>query len=68
MFVEIFFSKLLCHSKKRRIPAWSDRILYKGEGIEQVYYISHPDLLISDHKPVSSLFKVEVSVGLWIGG
>lgn len=31
-------------------------------GIYQVTYRSHMDLRISDHKPVSALFKAEISV------
>lgn len=49
-------------SKKNRIPAWCDRILYKGdmEDIEVDHYTSHPDILFSDHMPVSSLFRIAV--------
>lgn len=47
-------------SEKNRAPAWCDRILWKGSGIEQKYYTSQPKLRVSDHKPVLSLFEVAV--------
>lgn len=54
-----------------RIPAWTDRILYryypdsrnfKDQGLkpklEQLFYDSIPEPVLSDHKPVTSLFRV----------
>ncbi|CAI9290614.1 unnamed protein product [Lactuca saligna] len=47
--------------EKRRTPAWCDRILWKGKGIEQLRYDSL-DLQMSDHRPVRSVFSVMVEV------
>ncbi|CAN1256917.1 Type I inositol polyphosphate 5-phosphatase 2 [Linum perenne] len=47
--------------EKRRSPAWCDRILWLGKGIKQLFY-KRADIRISDHRPVSSMFVVEVEV------
>jgi len=50
-------------SEKKRIPAWTDRILYrKGSHVSQQNYDAYQSYLFSDHKPVSSLLTVNVEV------
>lgn len=48
-------------ANKQRIPAWCDRILWKGKGVRQLFY-RRSELLLSDHKPVSSMFEVQAKV------
>ncbi|OVA14625.1 Inositol polyphosphate-related phosphatase [Macleaya cordata] len=45
--------------KKRRTPAWCDRILWYGNGIEQLSYI-RGESRFSDHRPVCAVFSAEV--------
>ena len=49
--------------EKKRTPAWTDRILYKSPaGLAKQTYYSSANLLVSDHKPVSSRLTLTVSV------
>ncbi|VDO52124.1 unnamed protein product [Onchocerca flexuosa] len=55
-------------SKKKRVPAWCDRILWwnqKGVNIRQEFYDSVPSIKFSDHRPVRALFYLDVrKIGL----
>jgi hypothetical protein len=46
----------------QRCPAWCDRVLYKSpvKGIECTEYQSVDSMMISDHKPISCAFTVNV--------
>ncbi|XP_047055929.1 type I inositol polyphosphate 5-phosphatase 10-like [Lolium rigidum] len=45
--------------KKRRTPAWCDRILWRGDGTSQLSYY-RGESKFSDHRPVCGTFIVEV--------
>ncbi|KZV34542.1 type I inositol 1,4,5-trisphosphate 5-phosphatase 2-like [Dorcoceras hygrometricum] len=47
--------------EKKRSPAWCDRILWLGKGIKQLSY-KRAEMSLSDHRPVSSIFLVEVEI------
>ncbi|XP_062118139.1 type I inositol polyphosphate 5-phosphatase 8 [Humulus lupulus] len=44
---------------KQRTPAWCDRILWKGEGVKQMWY-GRGESKFSDHRPVYALFSVQI--------
>ncbi|XP_048232797.1 type IV inositol polyphosphate 5-phosphatase 7 isoform X2 [Ricinus communis] len=45
--------------EKRRTPAWCDRILWHGRGLNQLSYV-RGESRFSDHRPVYSVFVAEV--------
>ncbi|KAK9451468.1 SacI homology domain-containing protein [Limtongia smithiae] len=47
-------------TEKLRIPAWTDRVLTRGQNIKQLSYNS-ANVLFSDHKPVYASFVVTVN-------
>jgi len=48
-------------SEKKRIPAWCDRILYRGSGdkLHQTEYKRH-EVKVSDHRAVSGWFNMRI--------
>lgn len=49
-------------SEKMRIPAWTDRILSKGEVLTQLSYGYAENILFSDHRPVFATFQANLTV------
>ncbi|XP_058183481.1 type IV inositol polyphosphate 5-phosphatase 9 [Rhododendron vialii] len=45
--------------KKKRAPAWCDRIIWFGMGLKQHSY-TRGELSLSDHRPVKAIFSTEV--------
>ncbi|XP_030492505.2 type I inositol polyphosphate 5-phosphatase 8 [Cannabis sativa] len=44
---------------KQRTPAWCDRILWKGEGMKEIWY-GREESRFSDHRPVYAIFIVQI--------
>ncbi|KAK7316385.1 hypothetical protein VNO77_35389 [Canavalia gladiata] len=47
--------------EKQRTPAWCDRILWYGKGVEQLHYL-RSESKFSDHRPVSALFSTQIEI------
>ncbi|KAL6289044.1 hypothetical protein ACE6H2_006554 [Prunus campanulata] len=56
---DTYFGEIKTSKKKRRTPAWCDRILWHGNGIKQLSYI-RGESQFSDHRPVCGTFVVDV--------
>ncbi|CAE6420494.1 unnamed protein product [Rhizoctonia solani] len=48
-------------SEKQRIPAWTDRVLYRGAGLDLAVY-NRAELKQSDHRPIYAIFHATVRV------
>lgn len=49
-------------SDKARTPAWTDRILTRGNNLHRICYNSAPSLKFSDHRPVYAIYDVTVAL------
>lgn len=57
------FGSLMYTFRFRRKPAWTDRILHlpsPSVSVQQLSYSGHPLVAMSDHRPVSADFSVQV--------
>ena len=59
-----FFEDVYDTSSKRRIPSWTDRILYKANNLDQklLCYFSANHINTSDHKPVYASFQCKMNI------
>ncbi|XP_020113601.1 type I inositol polyphosphate 5-phosphatase 10-like isoform X1 [Ananas comosus] len=58
---DAYAGETVTSKKKRRTPAWCDRILWRGDGIVQLSYF-RGESKFSDHRPVCAVFIVEVEL------
>ncbi|CAL1399829.1 unnamed protein product [Linum trigynum] len=56
-----YAGEIVKNKKNRRTPAWCDRVLWRGEGMEQMSYV-RVEYRFSDHRPVCTIFSVEVEM------
>ncbi|CAN0839645.1 Type I inositol polyphosphate 5-phosphatase 10 [Linum grandiflorum] len=56
---DIYAGEALDSKNKRRTPAWCDRILWHGSGMQQMSYV-RKEYRFSDHRPVCATFLVDV--------
>ena len=50
-------------SEKQRVPSWTDRIQWlaiRPDAVDSAAYDAHPEVSLSDHKPVSGFLRAEV--------
>ncbi|CED83996.1 type ii inositol--trisphosphate 5-phosphatase [Phaffia rhodozyma] len=58
--ISLLIGLMVSTYRYRRLPAWCDRVLWRGserERVEQVSYTSHPSINFSDHHPVSARYE-----------
>ncbi|KAI8385673.1 Endonuclease/exonuclease/phosphatase [Blakeslea trispora] len=48
-------------SEKKRVPAWCDRVLYKGKNIQNLFYRRY-EPRCSDHRPIAAGFSFETKI------
>ncbi|CAN1258582.1 Type I inositol polyphosphate 5-phosphatase 10 [Linum perenne] len=58
---DIYAGETVDSKNKRRTPAWCDRILWHGDGMQQMSYV-RKEYRFSDHRPVCATFLVDVEV------
>ncbi|CAN1298355.1 Type I inositol polyphosphate 5-phosphatase 10 [Linum perenne] len=56
---DIYAGESVDSKNKRRTPAWCDRILWRGNGMQQMSYL-RKEYRFSDHRPVCGTFLVDV--------
>ncbi|CCJ29272.1 unnamed protein product [Pneumocystis jirovecii] len=49
-------------SEKKRVPSWTDRILWKSKGIAVKNYRSYMNNVMSDHKPISLELDAKIEI------
>ncbi|URE30893.1 endonuclease exonuclease phosphatase family domain containing protein, partial [Musa troglodytarum] len=58
---DIYAGETVKSKKKRRTPAWCDRILWHGNGMEQLQYL-RGESKFSDHRPVCAVFAAQAEM------